>query len=160
MRNSSRDLKEGTRRSVGGGRSACCVTPNLSCEREGAGESCANVITVLPGTSISVLMVLRGAIVIRTHHIHKNLYITLFLLIIFGPYYYVPRVIVIIKRRLRRILVGLGFLWSVSCIKSIPTLEKSFAVRKSGPDATFNLLFLGLGWPWVGGFVCFHNTSK
>ena len=33
---------------------------------------------------------LRGGILIRTHHIHKNLYITLFLLIIFGPYYYVP----------------------------------------------------------------------
>ena len=33
---------------------------------------------------------LRGAILIRTRHIHKNLYITLFLLIIVGPYYYVP----------------------------------------------------------------------
>ena len=36
------------------------------------------------------LILLRGGIVIRTHRIHKNLYITLFLLIIFGPYYYVP----------------------------------------------------------------------
>ena len=35
-------------------------------------------------------VLLRGGIVIRTHRIHKNLYITLFLLIIFGPYYYVP----------------------------------------------------------------------
>ena len=25
----------------------------------------------------------------------------------------------------------------------------------SGPNATFNLLFLGLGWPWVGEFVGF-----
>ena len=38
----------------------------------------------------TILVYLRGAIVIRTHHIHKNLYITIFLLIIFGPYYYVP----------------------------------------------------------------------
>ena len=26
---------------------------------------------------------------------------------------------------------------------------------KSGPNATFNLIFLGLGWPWVGEFVAF-----
>ena len=32
---------------------------------------------------------LRGTIVIRTHDIHKKLYITLFLLSIFGPDYYV-----------------------------------------------------------------------
>ena len=30
-----------------------------------------------------------------------------------------------------------------------------FAVGKSGPNATFNLIFHGLGWPWVGGFVGF-----
>ena len=52
-------------------------------------------------------------------------------------------------------LVGLGFLWSVSYIKSIPTHEKLFAVGKSGPNATFSLIFLGLGWPWVGDFVGF-----
>ena len=28
-------------------------------------------------------------------------------------------------------------------------------VGKSGPNATFNLFFLGLGWPWVGEFVGF-----
>ena len=33
--------------------------------------------------------------------------------------------------------------------------EKIFAVGKSGPIATFNLFFLGLGWPWVGEFVGF-----
>ena len=26
---------------------------------------------------------------------------------------------------------------------------------KAGPNATFNLFFLGLGWPWVGEFVGF-----
>ena len=26
---------------------------------------------------------------------------------------------------------------------------------KSGPNATFNLIFRGLGWPWVGEFVGF-----
>ena len=49
--------------------------------------------------------------------------------------------------------VGLGFLYSVSYIKPIPTHEKVLAVGKSGPVATFNLIFLGLGWPWVGEFV-------
>ena len=51
-------------------------------------------------------------------------------------------------------LVGLGFS-SVSYIKPILTHEKLFAVGKSGPNATFNLIFLGLGWPWVGEFVGF-----
>ena len=35
----------------------------------------------------------------------------------------------------------------------MPTHEKKNAVGKSGPIATFSLIFLGLGWPWVGGFV-------
>ena len=54
-------------------------------------------------------------------------------------------------------LVGLGFLYSVFYIKSIPTHDKSFAVGKSGPNATFDLILLGLGlgWPWVGDFVGF-----
>ena len=52
-------------------------------------------------------------------------------------------------------LVGLGFLQSVSYLKSIQTHEKLFAAGKSGPNATFNLIFLGLGWPWVGEFVGF-----
>ena len=55
----------------------------------------------------------------------------------------------------RRIRLG----W-VSCslfpyIKSIPTHEKIFAVVKSGPKVTFNLILLGLGWLWVGEFVSF-----
>ena len=53
------------------------------------------------------------------------------------------------------ILVGLGFSESVSYIKSIPTHKKKIAVGKSGPNAKFNLIFLGLGWPWVGEFVGF-----
>ena len=44
----------------------------------------------------------------------------------------------------------------VSYIKPTPSHEKLFAVGKfSGPIATFNLVFLGLGWPWVGEFVGF-----
>ena len=39
--------------------------------------------------------------------------------------------------------------------KPIPTNQKIFAVGKSGPNATFNLFFLGLGWPYVGDFVGF-----
>ena len=43
-----------------------------------------------------------------------------------------------------------------SYIKLIPIHEKIFAVGKSGPsNATFNLVSLGLGWPWVGEFVGF-----
>ena len=47
------------------------------------------------------------------------------------------------------------FLVVCSYIKPIPTHEKLFVVGKSGPNATFNLSFLGLGWPWVGEFVGF-----
>ena len=49
-------------------------------------------------------------------------------------------------------MIGLGFLHSISYIKSILSHEKVFAVGKSGPNATFNLIFPGLGWPWVGEF--------
>ena len=52
-------------------------------------------------------------------------------------------------------LVGLGLLHSVSYIKSIPTHENYLLWKKSGPNATFNLFFLGLGWSWVGEFVGF-----
>ena len=57
-------------------------------------------------------------------------------------------------------LVGLGFLQSVSYIKPILSHEKSFAVGKSGRNATFNPFFLGLGWPWVGEFVGFIVIFK
>ena len=54
--------------------------------------------------------------------------------------------------------VGLGFLSSVSHIKSIPTHEKMVAVGRSGPDATFSLIFywagLDLGW----GVRRFHDS--
>ena len=46
--------------------------------------------------------------------------------------------------------VGLGFLSSISDIKLILTHEKLFVVGKRGPKATFNLIFVGFGWPWVG----------
>ena len=36
--------------------------------------------------------------------------------------------------------------------------KKIFAVEKSGLIATFNLFFLGLGWPWVWGVGRFHNN--
>ena len=52
-------------------------------------------------------------------------------------------------------LVGLGLLVVCFLYKSMPTHEKLFAVGKSGPNSTFNLIFLGLGWPWVGEFVGF-----
>ena len=51
---------------------------------------------------------------------------------------------------LRRNWLGWVSCSSVSYIKSIPTHEKIFAVGKSGPNAAFNLIFLGLGWPWMG----------
>ena len=40
-------------------------------------------------------------------------------------------------------------------MKPAPTHEKLFAVGKSGPIATFNLFFLGLGGPRIGEFVGF-----
>ena len=40
-------------------------------------------------------------------------------------------------------LIELGFLQSLSYIKQIPTHKKIFAVGKSGPNAAFNLVFLG-----------------
>ena len=38
-------------------------------------------------------------------------------------------------------------LMSVSYVKPIPTHEKLLAVGKSGPNATFDLIF---SWSWVG----------
>ena len=42
-----------------------------------------------------------------------------------------------------------------------------FAVGKSGRNDTFNLIFLGLGWPWVGEFdgfikifICFPTQQN
>ena len=55
-------------------------------------------------------------------------------------------------------LVGLGFLQYVSYIKSIPTHKKIFSVRRSGSNATYNLIFVGLGWPWGWGVRRFHNN--
>ena len=60
-----------------------------------------------------------------------------------------------ILRCSRRILVGSGFLWSVPCIKPIPTHEKLCCCGKERPKCHFLLFFLGLGWPWVGEFVGF-----
>ena len=64
-------------------------------------------------------------------------------------------------------LVGLGFLWCVPYIKPILTQEKIFAVGKSGPKATCNLFFRGLGCPWVGEFdgfiiifICFPTQQN
>ena len=51
--------------------------------------------------------------------------------------------------------VGLSFLRSASYIKiKSQRTKKLFAVGKSGPNASFNLFFLGLCWPW-NGFVGF-----
>ena len=64
-------------------------------------------------------------------------------------------------------LVGLGFLQSFSYIKPILTHDRVFAVGKSGQNATFSLIFFGLGWPRVGEFVgfiiictCFSTQPK
>ena len=65
------------------------------------------------------------------------------------------------SRVLAENLVALGFLQSVSEIKSMPTHEKLFAVgKKCGPNAHFltSFFFLGSGWPWVEEFVGFTIT--
>ena len=45
---------------------------------------------IRPSLFLSLLLILRGAIVNRTYGTHKNLYTSLFLLPIFGPIYYGP----------------------------------------------------------------------
>ena len=42
--------------------------------------------------------------------------------------------------------------------KSIPTHVKMFVAGKSGPNAIFDLIFIGLRWPGVGEFVGFITT--
>ena len=49
------------------------------------------VDVVVVVVTVELLVVLRGTIIIRTFDQHKNLYITVFLLTVFGPDYYVPR---------------------------------------------------------------------
>ena len=71
------------------------------------------------------------------------------------PLYLILQPLYLILRCARKKWLG----W-VSCspfpiIKSIPTRKKSFDARKSGPNATFSLIFLWLGWPWVGEFFGF-----
>ena len=50
-------------------------------------------------------------------------------------------------------LVRLGFLYSVSYIKSIPNPQKIICCRE-------NLIFLGLRSPWVLGVRRFHNHTR
>ena len=54
-------------------------------------------------------------------------------------------------------LVGLGFLNEICFLykTNLKPTENSLLWEKRGPNATFNLFFLGLGWPWVGEFVGF-----
>ena len=44
----------------------------------------------IPSGRMSRVVLLRGTILNRTYGLHKNLYISLFLLTIFGPIYYGP----------------------------------------------------------------------
>ena len=48
-----------------------------------------------------------------------------------------------------------GFLVFCFLYKTNPNPRKKKNCRKKCPNATFNLMFLGLGWPWVGEFVGF-----
>ena len=54
-----------------------------------------------------------------------------------------------------------GFLVVCFLYKINPNPPKMICCgEKSGPNATFfNLIFLGLGWPWVGECRRFHNTN-
>ena len=45
-------------------------------------------------------------------------------------------------------------MYSVTKNQSQPT-KNYWLWEKTSPNATFNLFFLGLGWPWVGEFVGF-----
>ena len=60
------------------------------------------------------------------------------------------------KRVFAENLAGLGFLQSVLLYKTDPNPRKvHFCGKKWPPNATFNLVFLGLGWPWAGEFIGF-----
>ena len=71
--------------------------------------------------------------------------------------YYIPYASVILRSNINRVIRSLRRIWLgwVSCglfpieNQSQPQ-EILFAVGKIGPNATFNLIFLGLGRPWVG----------
>ena len=56
----------------------------------------------------------------------------------------------------------LDFFVCTPYMKSIPTHEKLFAVGNSGPNATFNLIFLGLGWPlgWCRVARCMERDAR
>ena len=56
-------------------------------------------------------------------------------------------------------LVGLGFLQSVSYIKSIPTHEISFAVGKSVPKCHFKPNYSWVGLALVMGVRRLHNNT-
>ena len=61
-----------------------------------------HALPVTGGAYGCMLSLLRGAILIRTSRPHKKLYISLFLLTIFGPIYYAPPGIVAWLHRARR----------------------------------------------------------
>ena len=57
-----------------------------------------------------------------------------------------------ILRCLRTIYFWVGFLVVCSLYKTNPNPRKKNICcgKKWPPSATFNIIFLGLGWPWVG----------
>ena len=64
-------------------------------------------------------------------------------------------------------MVGIAFLQYVSYINQSEPTKKYLLRDKKWPNATFNLIFLWLGWPWVGEFVgfiiifaCFSNSTE
>ena len=52
-------------------------------------------------------------------------------------------------------MVGLGFVYYVSDINQSHPTKNYLLWGKSGQNATFNLIILGLGRSWVGEFVAF-----
>ena len=86
-------------------------------------------------------------------------------LFIFIPCFHLPFFlpapsILTINRVFAEILVGVGFLWSVSYVKSILTHENYLLWEKVARMPLFNLIFLELGWPWVGEFDGFMILAE
>ena len=54
-----------------------------------------------------------------------------------------------------------GFLVVCFRYKISPNQENNICCgEKGGPNATFNLFFLGLGWPWGWGVRRFHDARS
>ena len=74
--------------------------------------------------------------------------------------YIIPRSVRTCYDRLGGNVTGcLRSLWLGWVSRSLCPIKNIFCGKKVAPNATFNLFFLGWGWPWVGEFVGFIGSE-